>query len=465
MGASRDTEKGKEFFFIHSRFIFSLCLRVSVVKIIFLGVLMTVKDMLGRSGVVSREDAFKVLDGHLVISGLSAEESSISSALGRVLASEIASPVDLPDFDRSTMDGYAVKSADTFGAAESRPAFLTIVGDILMGAMPERGIAKGEAMKIATGGALPQGSDAVVMLEQTQPVDATSIEAVKPVAPLENVVQRGDDIKKGEVILSRGHRIRPQDMAALAGVGITRISVFGKPKVAIISTGNEVVPADDVPAPGQIRDTNSYNLEGLIFQTGGVPVKMGIIPDEYKRLRETLEAAIKDCVLVLMTGGSSVGTADLTAKVINDAGRPGVLVHGVAIKPGKPLIVGLVGSLHGQVPVFGLPGHPAAVNICFELFVKPILIRLTGEEPHPALEGVSPYRLIRARLARSIASSPGREDHVRVTLEKKDNVLWARPVFGASGLISTLVKAVGTVVVPVNAIGVEAGEEVEVRLF
>jgi molybdopterin molybdotransferase len=426
---------------------------------------MTVKDMLGRSGVVSREDALRVLNEHFVIPEASVDEISISSALGRILASGISSPSDLPEFNRSTMDGYAVRSADTFGAAESRPALLNVVGDILMGTVPERAIARGEAMKIATGGALPAGADAVVMFEQTQPVDATSIEVVKAVAPLENVVQAGDDIKRGEVVLSRGHRLRPQDMSALASLGITRIKVFERPRVAIISTGNEIVPADSVPAPGRIRDSNSYNLEGLIMQTGGAAVKKGIIPDDYARLRETLEAAIKDCAVVLMTGGSSVGTADLTAKVINDAGRPGVLVHGVSIKPGKPLVVGLVDVSSRHVPVFGLPGHPVAVSICFDLFVKPILARLTGETPDPALEGISPNRVVKARLARSISSSPGREDHVRVALEKRDDGLWARPIFGASGLISTLVKAVGTVVVPVNKIGIEVGEEVEVRLF
>ena len=426
---------------------------------------MTVKDMLGRTGVVSREDALTLLDEHFTISLPAIEKIHISHSLGRVLAEEILSPENLPAFDRSTMDGYAVKSADTFSAAESRPALLTVVGDILMGTMPERALSKSEAMKIATGGALPQGADAVVMFEQTQSIDAKSIEVVKPVAPLENMVQAGDDIKKGEVILSRGHRVRPQDMSALASVGIVHISVFEKPKVAIISTGNEIVPADSTPAPGRIRDSNSYNLEGLIAQAGCVPVRLGIISDEYACLRETLEAAIKECALVLLTGGSSVGIADLTAKVINDAGRPGVLVHGVSIKPGKPLIVGLIATPEKQVPVFGLPGHPAAVSICFELFVKPVLVRTSGEVPHAALEGVSSYRVVKARLERSISSSPGREDHVRVTLEKKDGQLWARPVFGASGLISTLVKAVGTVVVPTNKIGIETGEEVEVKLF
>ncbi len=426
---------------------------------------MTVKDMLGRSGVVSREDARRILDERFAVHGITTEEISISSSFGRILADDILSPAALPEFDRSTMDGYAVRSVDTFGAAESRPALLTVVGDIPMGSLPDRGINKGEAMKIATGGALPGGADAVVMFEQTQSLDATSIDVVKPVAPLENVIQAGDDIKKGEVILRGGHRIRPQDMAALASVGITRVNVFERPKVSIISTGNEIVPASAAPGPGQIRDSNSYNLEGLIIQAGGTPVKKGIIPDQYAVLRETLVTAVKDSVLVVMTGGSSVGTSDLTAKVISDIGRPGVLVHGVSIKPGKPLIVGLVKTPDRQVPIFGLPGHPAAVSICFELFVKPVLVRLTGEVSQPALEGLSPYRIVRARLSRSISSNPGREDHVRVALEKRDDGLWARPVFGASGLISTLVKAAGTVIVPIDKIGIEAGEEVEVRLF
>lgn len=426
---------------------------------------MAIKDMLGRSGVVSREDALRTLLKQFILPQLRSEEVHVSSSLGRVLSADIVSPVDLPEFTRSTMDGFAVRSSDTFGATESLPAHLEIVGDIPMGSLPDRAIGKGEAMKIATGGALPDGADAVVMLEQTQAVDATSIEVVKAVAPLENVVQAGDDIRKGETILTRGHVVRPQDMGALAGVGITRFSVFEKPKVAIINTGNEVVPADSVPDPGRVRDINSYNLEGLIAQCGGVPVKKGIIPDEYGLIRKALEESLAECMLVVMTGGSSVGTADMTARVIAELGPPGVLVHGVSIRPGKPLIVGLVKGLVGQVPVFGLPGHPAAVSICFELFVKPVITLLTGAILPTALEGISPSRTVRAKLSRSISSAPGREDHVRVTLEKRDDGLWARPIFGASGLISTLVKAVGTVVVPVNSIGIEAGEEVEVRLF
>ena len=428
---------------------------------------MTIKDMLGRSGVVSRTDALRVLDGRLVVPALPSEVCSLSNALGRILAHDVVAPFDQPAFDRSTMDGYAVRSSDTFGAAESRPALLSVVGDIPMGVMPSRGIGKGECMKIATGGALPEGSDAVVMFEQTQNVDDGSIEVVKSVAPGENVSAVGEDMKKGEAVVGRGHVIRPQDMAALAGMGMTSVPVIVKPRVAIISTGNEIVPADRVPGPGQIRDSNSYNLEGLIALAGGIAVRKGILPDDYDRLHTALTDAMKDCHIILFTGGSSVGTADFTARVINDLGPPGVLVHGVSIKPGKPLIIGLVRDAGGRasIPVFGLPGHQAAVSICFEVFVKPLLARFTGEVPDPALAGIPLQRTVTAKLARSIASSPGREDHVRVTLEKREDGLWARPVFGSSGLISTLVKAVGTVVVPVNSIGIEAGEDVEVRLF
>lgn len=432
-----------------------------------LGVFMTDKDMLGRFGVVAREDALKKLEEQFSLPFLASDKISISAALDRVLAEDIISAEDLPEFNRSTMDGFAVRSRDTFGATEGRPAYLTVVGDSIMGTIPDRVLSKGEAMRIATGGALPQGADAIVMLEYTQFMDSAGIEVVKPVAPLENVIQIGDDIRKGETVLSRGHRVRPQDMSALASLGITRIKVFEKPKVAIVSMGNEIIPADSASVPGRIRDSNSYNLEGLVTKAGCIPAKKGIIPDDHCLLRKALEEAMSDAVLILMTGGSSVGTADLTAKVIHDIGRPGVLVHGVAVRPGKPLIIGLVQKekTSALIPVFGLPGHPVAVNICFELFVKPILVRLTGEVPLPALEGISPYRTVIARLARSIASKPGREDHVRVTLEKREDGLWARPIFGASGLISTLVKAVGTIVVPVNKIGIETGEKVEVRLF
>lgn len=426
---------------------------------------MTIKDMLGRSGVVSREEAFRRLAGHLAAPSLATEHIPLSAVLSRVLARDITAPADLPAFDRSTMDGYAVRAADTFGATESLPAPLSITGDIPMGAMPGRSIAKGECMSIATGGALPAGADAVVMFEHVQAVDGNQVEVVKAVAPRENVSFAGEDVGRGETVLPGGHRLRPQDMAVLASLGVTSVPVFERPQAAVISTGNEIVPADREPGPGRIRDSNSYMLEGLISAAGGATRRLGIQPDDYARLRAALEEALQACHIVLFTGGSSVGTADYTARVIDDLGKPGVLVHGVSIKPGKPLIAGIVTGRAGAVPVFGLPGHPVAVAICFDLFVRPVLELFSGAKVPPALAGIAACRTVRAKLARSIPSAPGREDHVRVALEKGEDGLVARPVFGASGLISTLVKAAGTVVVPANSIGIESGEEVEVRLF
>jgi molybdopterin molybdotransferase len=426
---------------------------------------MTMRDMLGRTGVISREEALERLAGHLAAPSLGTEKVPLSTTLGRVLAQDIVAPSDLPPFDRSTMDGFAVRAADTFGATEALPAVLTIVGDIPMGVVPAHTVAKGECMRIATGGALPAGADAVVMLEYTQAVDRGHIEIVKAVAPRENVSSIGEDVGRGERVLAGGHRIRPQDMAVLASMGVTSVPVLERPRVAVISTGNEIIAADTAPVPGQIRDSNSYALEGLIALAGGAAKRMGILPDDPVRLRAVVEDALRDSHVVLITGGSSVGTADYTARVIDDLGNPGVLVHGVSLKPGKPLIAGVVRGPSGPVPVFGLPGHPVAVMICFDLFVRPVLERLSGARDALAALGVPGYRSVRAKLGRSISSAPGREDHMRVALDLREDGLYAIPVFGASGLISTLVKALGTVVVPVNSIGIEAGDEVEVRLF
>lgn len=422
---------------------------------------MTMRDMLGRTGVVTREEALRRILEHAAspVSGI--EQISINTALGRIIAEDVIAQSDLPEFSRSTVDGYAVRSSDTFGASESLPAMFTVAAEIPMGGMPQAEIGKAQCMKIATGGALPRGADAVVMLEYTQQIDSRTIEVTRPVAPLENVIQAGDDIRKGELVLGRGHCIRPQDMAALAGLGITSVAVYNRPRVAIISTGNEIVPADSVPSPGRIRDSNSYYLEGLIIQAGGVPVRKGIVPDDYELIRSRVQEAISECHMVILTGGSSVGTADFTERVIDSFGPPGVLVHGVSLKPGKPLIAGWA----GRVPVFGLPGHPVAVGITFDVFVRPVLGKLSGVAQHPVIGSIQAVRVVRARLARGISSSAGREEHVRVTLEKRDGEIWARPVFGPSGLISTLVKASGTVIVPASSPGIEAGQEVEVRLF
>ncbi|MFO0752174.1 MAG: gephyrin-like molybdotransferase Glp [Thermodesulfovibrionales bacterium] len=384
------------------------------------------------------------------------ERLKIEECYGRILASSVAAPEDLPAFARSTVDGYAVRSSDTFGARESLPAYLSITGEVFMGAAPGFSVGKGEGAKIPTGGMLPSGADAVVMLEHAETVSGDTIEVMKPAAPHENVIRSGEDVEKGMLVLTRGRLLRPQDIGALAGLGITETDVFAKPVVALISTGDEIVPPDRAVRPGQVRDINSFTLAGLIRDHGGAPIKKGIFSDEYGAIRGAVEEALAEADMVLISGGTSAGVKDMTSTIIDDSGKPGVLFHGVSLKPGKPMIGGVVGG----TPVFGLPGHPAAAVVCFDLFILPLLERLNGLDTGRCFPGT-----VRAQMAKSIASSAGREDHIRVALEWRDGALLALPVLGKSGLITTLVKADGTVVIPPGKPGLDAGEEVAVRLF
>lgn len=415
------------------------------------------KDLLGREEAVTVEEARKLLFEQ-DLKTLDAEAVSIEEAYGRVLSEDIVSLENLPGFDRATMDGYAVNSADTFGASDTMPVYLQVKGQVLMGEKPDISLSKGETCQIPTGGMLPEGADAVVMFEYTHRVDAEMVELMKSVSPNENVILADEDVKEGEPVLRQGQRLRPQDIGALAGIGITEIEVFKKPVVAIIGTGDEVVPPDKPLSIGEVRDINSYNLAGLIQNCNAVPLKKGIVKDDYDTLRKVVEEAAAESDMVLITGGSSVGAKDYTSKVIDELGDPGVLFHGVTIKPGKPLIGGIIDG----VPVFGLPGHPAAITVCFETFVEPLLIKLSCEETDPLIPS---RRSIKALLSRNLSSSVGREEHIRVSLEKRENALWAVPVLGKSALIRTLVQAEGIVVIPMNKSGICEGEEVEVRIF
>ncbi|MBI5666348.1 MAG: molybdopterin molybdotransferase MoeA [Nitrospirae bacterium] len=415
------------------------------------------KDLLGRDNAITVEDALMLLNKQkLGITGI--ELIPIENAFGRVLAQDVASPENLPGFNRSTMDGYAVNSADTFGASDTMPVYLQIKGQVLMGQRPEIKLRRGETCQIPTGGMLPEGADAIVMFENTSRLDNEMVEVMKTVSPGENVIMFDEDVKKGEVILKAGHRLRPQDIGALAGLGILEIEAYVKPVVAIISTGDEVVPADKPISIGEVRDINSYNLAGMISACQAVPLKKGIIKDDLDVLREAVKQALNESDMLLITGGSSVGVADYTARVINELGSPGVLFHGVAMKPGKPVIGGIVDGK----PVFGLPGHPAAITVSFETFIEPLLIRLSGEIQKPALPS---RRIVRALFSRNLSSAIGREEHLRVYVERRNGALWAIPVLGKSGLIRTLVQADGIVIVPMKKSGIYEGEEVEVRLF
>ncbi len=417
------------------------------------------RDMLGRSGLSARRAAQETFLSHLGRPELRQERVDVVSALGRILSQPIVSKENLPAFSRSTMDGYAVRAQDTFGATEALPGYLNIVGEIPMGVPASGAVHSQEAMKIATGGMLPDGADAVVMFEQTAPVDDRMIEVMRAVAPGENVIQAGDDVQEGEVVLQMGHRLRPQDIGVLCGLGITRVPIYRRPRVAVIPTGSEIVPPDQAAGPGQVRDINSYHLSALIEQAGGVADRYAIVPDDLAALKQNVGRALAECDLVVLSGGSSVGTRDLTAEVLSQLGKPGIVVHGVAVKPGKPTICAMV----GKIPVFGLPGHPAAIVIGFDLFVRPVLRLLSG------LRDVSWSSLrcpvVRARMSRSVSSAAGREDYVRVAVAVDEGQLLARPILGKSGLMRTLVEAHGTVVIPEESIGLEKGEAVEVALF
>jgi molybdopterin molybdotransferase len=401
-------------------------------------------------------DALNLILNAIQDKNLFTERLRIEACYGRITASDIISPEDLPGFARSTVDGYALNSADTFGAKENSPAYIMVKNEILMGSIPDFKLKKGEAAKIPTGGMLPQGADAVLMLEHAQIVSDEMIEVMKSIAPNENVILKDEDIKKGEAVLKMGHRLRAQDIGALAGIGITEIEVYKKPVIAIISTGDEIVPPEMPVNPGQVRDINSFTLSGLILEHGGIPVKKGILKDDYEIIKDIIQSSLKDSDMVLISGGTSAGTKDMTSMIIDDIGKPGVLFHGVSLKPGKPLIGGVIDGR----PVLGLPGHPAAVVVCFDLFIKPIMDKLSGLDSKMIF-----VKTVRAKMAKNIASAAGREDHIRVYVEERGGEMFAVPILGKSGLITTLVKADGVIVISHAKLGLDAGEEVVVNLF
>jgi molybdopterin molybdotransferase len=324
-----------------------------------------------------------------------------------------------------------------------------------MGRPPYVTLSPGQAAIIHTGGALPESADAVVQVENTQPVGDGEIEVVKAVAPGENVIQVGEDVEKGEEILPAGHWLRPQDLGGLLAVGVTEVPVARKPRVALIATGDEVIPPDQEAGPGQVRDINSYTTAAQTRRAGGEPLLYGIIPDDLPALEAAAARAMAEADLLVFSAGSSVSVRDATARVIAGLGEPGILFHGVAVRPGKPTI----GAVVEAKPAIGLPGNPVSAMNLFDLLVMPTIHRLL-ECRNPPQRSV-----VRARVARNVAATPGREDRVPAKLARRDGELWAEPVFGKSNLIYTLVRADGTFVIPLDAAGVTAGEWVEVRLF
>lgn len=401
--------------------------------------------------VITRQEAER-LYSHLTI--VETERISLRNALGRVLGEDVISEVDVPHFRRSNMDGYALRAEDTYGATESSPIQLKVTGSIEMGTEADLTLSAGQAVHIATGGMLPQGADAMVMVEYTELLDEQTVMVKRAVAPGEHIVSIGEDIKTGDIVLKRGCRVRAQDIGALAAIGIMEISAYRRPRVAILSTGDEIVPPDVNPGPGQVRGTNLYTLAALTEQFGGLPVDFGIIKDNFDQLRDSITEAVESCDIVAISGGSSVGSQDITINVIQSLQADSILAHGVAIRPGKPTILAMT---KGK-PVIGLPGHPVSAAIVFQLLVKPIIYRLMNYSP-----GYDEKATLRARLSQNIPSPTGREDYVRVSLRQDGDQWWADPVFGKSGTISTLTKADGLVKIDLELEGLEEGQWVEVR--
>lgn len=396
--------------------------------------------------VLRLEEARRLIERHWPAAGT--ETVGLEQALDRRLAVPVVAGEDLPAFPRSTVDGYAVRARDVFGASESIPAFLTYVGEIFMGEAAGLELHEGECAWIPTGGALPDGADAVVMVEYTERLGDDTVLITRPVSPGDNVIRVGEDCRKGETAIPAGRVLRPQEIGVAAALGYTHLQVEKALRVGIISTGDEVIDISSSPGPGQVRDINSHTLRAAVKRRGGEPRLYGIVPDDYERLRETLTAALAENDLVLMSGGSSVGTRDLSLKVMMSLPGARSLFHGIAVKPGKPtLAVQIDDKL-----VIGLPGHPVSALMVFEMTVG----RLLQPEGHSSVQAV---------LHDNIASQAGRDDLVRVELRDGGSRLWAVPVHGKAGLIRVMSQADGYIHVPYEKQGLARGEQVTVHLF
>ena len=380
------------------------------------------------------------------------EPVALVDANERILAQGITADLDIPGFDRSTMDGFAVAALSTFGASEGNPAYLSVSGAVAMGEETHLSVGPGEAVRIATGGMLPAGADAVVMVEHTDQLDKTTIEIYKSVAPGQNMVARGEDVAVGSEVLTRGTLLRPQELGILAALGQATVRVHRRPRVGILSTGDEVVDIHTTPRIGQVRDMNAYSLAGQARRCGAATTTYGIVGDDAAELGRRCETALAENDMVLLSGGSSVGARDYTTEILGALPDTEVLVHGISISPGKPTILARCGGK----ALWGLPGHVTSAMVVFAAVVKPFLLHVGGWQT----QRTAPRCL--ARLTRNVASAQGREEYLRVRLTEREGDLWAEPLLGKSGLIRTMVQADGLVAVPKDTEGLETGMIVDV---
>ena len=397
--------------------------------------------------VVSLEDARSVVTDRF--KGFTADvcRVALAEAAGRIIADDVIAREGVPSFDRSTVDGFAVVASDTFGCSESLPALLELAGEVDMGVVPDAACSSGVCVRIPTGGQVPEGADAVVMLEYCEEYGDGTVGVARAVAPGENIVFENDDVKPGEVLIAAGTALMPHHIGTLASLGITACNVREKVRVGIISTGDEIVRVEAVPVASQMRDVNAPVLAAAVEACGAEVMSFPIVPDDYDALRATVEDALGCCDMVLVSGGSSAGQKDNTARVLSALGE--MLFHGIAVKPGKPT---MCADVAGK-PAFGLPGHPVAAYFMFLELVRPLLSR--GGQAVCA----------RARLSAGVPSNHGRSEFVAARLELSDGTTVAEPIRGKSGLISQLSMADGYFVVGRNQEGLAVGAEVDVRLF
>jgi len=404
---------------------------------------------------MSFDEAKQAIDEKLKLGVVGEEEKLLLEAYGRILAENVVSALDIPPFNRSTVDGYAVKAEDTFGAEEGQPAKLAVLGMVSVGEQPKICIEKGEAAEIVTGAPVPEGADAIVMVEDTDKHDV-ELCIFRAVTRDENVMKRGSDIKKGETVLKVGRVLGASEIGVLAAVGLTRVKVFKVPVVAVLSTGAEVAePGKKLPA-GKIYDINAYSLSTAVSESGGKPVYLGVVADDKDKLDEALKRALTSADMVLTSGGVSVGPKDYMPQVVNSLGEPGVFINGIAVKPGKPTTVALI----GKKPVFSLPGHPTSALLLFHLLARPVLQLMSGR---PTIE----EKTVKALATKRMFSAKGRRTFVmiKMKLDKFDRQVVEPVETGASGAITTLAKADGFVEIPAYQQFIDAGEEVVVTLL
>jgi molybdopterin molybdotransferase len=386
----------------------------------------------------------------------SVEHVPLESVQGRILGEAIQADLDIPGFARATMDGYAVQGAATFGASESNPGYLSVIGGVAMGERPDLRVGPGQAVRIATGGMLPEGADAVVMIEHTEALDETAIEIYKSVAPGQHVIARGEDVAAGQTLLTRGRPVRPQEAGLLAALGCRSVPVYRQPRIGIISTGDEVVPVEATPGPGQIRDVNSTTLAAMAVAAGGRARTYGIVRDSFERLQAVCARALSENDMVLISGGSSVGMRDFTIEAFEAQPEAEILVHGVSISPGKPTIL----ACSGNKPMWGIPGHVASAMVVFHVLIRPFVAHMGGRDQQ--------WRrsiTVACRLSRNLASAQGRVDYVRVRIVEREGERLAEPIRGKSGLIHTMVKADGLVRIDADREGLDKGAAVAVELI